>query len=724
MNRRYALYASAALLLCASLLHGQPQRIPYNNQQLFLSGANLAWLNFANDIGPGNTDFVTFADVTLQMHDHGGNALRWWLHTNGTNSPEFDGTGKVVGPGAGTISDLKHALDLAWEREIGVKLCLWSFDMLRSTNSAAVLDRNTKMLSDTAYTMAYVRNCLIPMVDSLRGHPAIIAWEICNEPEGMSNEYFFGGVNHVPMSAIQRFVNLLSGAIHRADTAALVTNGAWSFISLTDVATIAHPGKIVEEMAGRSAEERQMMEELYYRKYGIRQTADQIAAAYDAAHVMNFNYYSDSRLIAAGGDPDGTLDFYSVHYYDWAGTALSPFHHPAIQWGLGKPVLVAEFADKATLGIAKDTLYETLYNNGYAGGLAWAWTDPAFSTQADMLAGMQTMWNRHRADVDVNGIGGFWPVVSWLSPTKDTACAAGATVALQVSAADSDGAITSVAFLANDTTLTTLTAGPYEFHWSGMPQGVYVVSAAATDNQGHLRKSRKLQITVGTPPLKRFEAEGAARSGTSIIPKSDATASGSAYVNMAAQTGTVTWTIPNVAVPGISPITYGFRLPYDHPKTQYINVNGVRADTVTFDGAMNAWLTIERTIPLTVGSNTVQLELSWGWMDIDYIAIPRALLTGVDQPDPAAPLSFRLDQNYPNPFNPTTTIRYQISEISHVKLSVYDLLGREVATLVNEERKPGSYSVTWNAAGLASGTYFCRLNSGARQQTIKLLLMK
>ena len=67
----------------------------------------------------------------LQMHDHGGNAMRLWLHTDGTSTPEFDSSGYVMGPGINTIEDLKAILDSAWRREIGLKLCLWSFEISR-----------------------------------------------------------------------------------------------------------------------------------------------------------------------------------------------------------------------------------------------------------------------------------------------------------------------------------------------------------------------------------------------------------------------------------------------------------------------------------------------------------------------------------------------------------------------------------------------------------------
>ena len=83
-----------------------------------------------------------------------------------------------------------------------------------------------------------------------------------------------------------------------------------------------------------------------------------------------------------------------------------------------------------------------------------------------------------------------------------------------------------------------------------------------------------------------------------------------------------------------------------------------------------------------------------------------------------------LYQNYPNPFNPNSEIRYQISEFRHVKLAVYDLLGREVAVLVNEKKAPGIYQVTFDASSLASGVYFYRLVTGSFVETRKFIVLK
>ena len=85
---------------------------------------------------------------------------------------------------------------------------------------------------------------------------------------------------------------------------------------------------------------------------------------------------------------------------------------------------------------------------------------------------------------------------------------------------------------------------------------------------------------------------------------------------------------------------------------------------------------------------------------------------------------FYLSQNYPNPFNPSTQIRYQISESGRVTLTVFDLLGREVRTLVDEQKQPGTYTVTFDGSGLASGVYFYRLQAGSFTTTRKLVLLR
>ena len=100
------------------------------------------------------------------------------------------------------------------------------------------------------------------------------------------------------------------------------------------------------------------------------------------------------------------------------------------------------------------------------------------------------------------------------------------------------------------------------------------------------------------------------------------------------------------------------------------------------------------------------------------------MITGVNDTKNNLPLNISLYQNYPNPFNPTTTINYEIPKSGLVTIKVFDELGREVATLVNEEKPVGRYSVNFNGSNLTSGVYYYRLQAGNFTQTKKLILLK
>ncbi|MCG8373962.1 MAG: discoidin domain-containing protein [Balneolales bacterium] len=317
------------LIVFSTVGFTQEHRIPFNNQELWLNGGNVAWVDFARDVGPGTTDLDDFEAMFAQVREHGGNAMRFWVHITGGTTPVWSGN-EVTGPGEGTIEDLTAILDLAEAYDVGMILCLWSFDMLRESNGATITDRAKAMLEDSTLTQIYIDNALIPMVEEIGNHPGLLAWEIFNEPEGMSNEFGWDFNRHTAMANIQRFINQTAGAIHRTNPEALVSNGAWSFHSLANT-----------------------------------------------SNPNSKNYYSDEELIAAGKDSLGTLDFYMVHYYDWAGTALSPFHTDKSTWGLDKPLVVGEFGvpENELFGLPQEDMYETLYERGYAGALVWQWVD-------------------------------------------------------------------------------------------------------------------------------------------------------------------------------------------------------------------------------------------------------------------------------------------------------------------------------------------------------------
>jgi hypothetical protein len=85
---------------------------------------------------------------------------------------------------------------------------------------------------------------------------------------------------------------------------------------------------------------------------------------------------------------------------------------------------------------------------------------------------------------------------------------------------------------------------------------------------------------------------------------------------------------------------------------------------------------------------------------------------------------FSLNQNFPNPFNSTTKVKYSIPQTSNVLIKIFDMLGNEIETLVNEKKQTGNYEITWHAEGLPSGVYFYQLKSGSFIETKKMVLLR
>jgi len=137
--------------------------------------------------------------------------------------------------------------------------------------------------------------------------------------------------------------------------------------------------------------------------------------------------------------------------------------------------------------------------------------------------------------------------------------------------------------------------------------------------------------------------------------------------------------------------------------------------TVHVDSAFAALYHVE-DVPASPGDNSIFINIS---------------TTSVQEQNSRVPTLFILEQNYPNPFNPITSIEFQIapratgrSTPEFVSLKIFDLLGNVVSTIVNEELVPGTYTRTWDATGLPSGTYFCQLRAGLSGNTRKMILMR
>ena len=144
----------------------------------------------------------------------------------------------------------------------------------------------------------------------------------------------------------------------------------------------------------------------------------------------------------------------------------------------------------------------------------------------------------------------------------------------------------------------------------------------------------------------------------------------------------------------------------------------VMPDTASY--SFEALTTAEAPMLILVGvtdddSSSIQIDEIW------YNERPAGL--GISDDAPIAS-RYELGQNYPNPFNPTTHIRFNIPETANAKLTVFNVMGEEVATLVNGVMQAGGHTVSWNAASMPTGVYFYQLESGNFSQTKKLLLVK
>ncbi|MEI9947834.1 MAG: hypothetical protein WDO74_02370 [Pseudomonadota bacterium] len=307
----------------------------------FASGLNVAWVKFANDVP--NPDLATFKTIFKNNYDAGGRVIRWWFHTNGTVTPGYDSEGKALAIAQSHIDGVKALLKAADEAGVVLVVSLWSFDMLQD-NAGTAYTNNQALLEKDENRQAYVDRYLTPLVTALKGTKGLYAYEIFNEPEGMSPT---GWATHrTTVAAIQKTVNWLSAAIHTADPNVLVTTSAQTF-------------DYCSKINGKT------------------------------------NYYSDDTLRTVGGKQNGTLDFYQVHYYTSNGLSNSPFQHPASYWGLDKKLVMGEFYPDDTDGVSAKDLGKYLYENGYSGAWYWSTTDRKWPLGQSTL---QTLYAAH-ADV-------------------------------------------------------------------------------------------------------------------------------------------------------------------------------------------------------------------------------------------------------------------------------------------------------------------------------------
>lgn len=353
-------------------------RLTIDGNEKFISGMNIAWINFARDIADDPLDENKMRTIIQDVRDAGGNALRWWLYTDAQQYPLLDDDGKATAIGAYTIANIKTALDIAQENGVVFSLCLLSFDLMQEQTPGdwhhQDLDKNYKMLTTDAGIDAFVDVAVRPVVKEIGNHPAIMSWEVFNEPEGMTEEFGWTA-RKVKMYDVQRVVNRVAAAVHEEVPGVLVSNGSHSMWANSDVLSCGNCK----------------------------------------------NYYSDAELIAAGGKNNGTLDFYQVHYYpEHFDDDRNPFAHPASYWGLDKPIVIGEFPadswDKTKFPAYRSSMnivdaFAHAYDEGYAGALSWditGFTDGIDTSRIQNLEtsapAMTALFEAHEADVKIKDV--------------------------------------------------------------------------------------------------------------------------------------------------------------------------------------------------------------------------------------------------------------------------------------------------------------------------------
>ena len=322
----------------AALLTVSGTDILYNGKKIFFSGTNLAWSDYNSDVGDAPLDENSWRKAVEGTRAAGGNAIRWWLFNNMSQSPTIDQTTHLVtGPKENTIANMKKALDIAEEYGVMVSMCLFSHNLMEPNQwgiykEKVDIEANKKLFEDDG-TAAFITNVLEPVVKAIGLHKALMTWEVFNEPEGMTSEASGWTTEKMSKEKIQKFTNKVAAAIHNIDKGFLVSTGS--------------------------------------------------------VNIKYQSWWNDAELVKVGGEANGTLDFFQTHYYPYyQDDAVSPFVNTAAQMAStygydNKPMIIGEFpasgwkGDTYTASMAAKTeisteeCYRKAFDGGYAGALAW-----------------------------------------------------------------------------------------------------------------------------------------------------------------------------------------------------------------------------------------------------------------------------------------------------------------------------------------------------------------
>ena len=430
--------------------------------------------------------------------------------------------------------------------------------------------------------------------------------------------------------------------------------------------------------------------------------------------VQNFAY-TDANLLTAGHDglPLGDLNWFPAKLTDWnnnKSTYLTSLHNLPGPKKIETVDTTIEAETGAVSGTAAVTAVagRTFYDYTGSGSIIWTFTAPSAGQYDTRWLVNETGRGQSGPDLAINGTQFVDKAHGWgqfvFDPLLGPAIGQSNSAWIWVP-------ITADSVLASQASLFTLAAGKNTI---GVVGGGW----------GEVKFSEIDVVKHGTTDTIKLKAPDAVTS--LVTPGAEGVkwvASGFKYVNMGA-TGTADYNV-NVASDG----TYRVSLTYQ-------NTTGATTGTVKVDGqtvltnvplALQADGTsaVELTNTFSLTKGTHKITVSSGNINLDYVQLVHETLTGLKIKNNNVPNSYSLSQNYPNPFNPTTTINFQLAKASNVKLTVYNIAGQRVASLINNTfMNAGSYAYQFDAKRLASGIYFYQLQAGGFVANKKMILLK
>ncbi len=350
------------ILFCYLLLYFNPLLAQFNTIKLngtehYISGINLPWNHYGWDFGEHDWwgtgyDLSWFEEAFFDLSTHGVNSVRVWVHCDGRANPNFDRAGYVIGLDDGMLEQLDDFVSLANDYNLMIIITLWSHDMFEDNRSIAgpYAGMHADLITDSEKTESYINHALIPMVQKLNAHCNLLAWEIMNEPEWAMKINWGGGTKQtVEIEEMQRFMGRCIQAIRNHSDQNITIGAATSF--------------------GNN-------------------------------NGQPSNYWHERDFQRLGFDQEQVyLDFYSIHFYNWMGTAYSPFLNDASKWQLSRPILVAEASNNIETsphGMLPLEQLEACYENNYAGILFWSYNaEDEYSEWEDCRIAMDDFEEAH-----------------------------------------------------------------------------------------------------------------------------------------------------------------------------------------------------------------------------------------------------------------------------------------------------------------------------------------